>query len=312
MRLNTRLLDLSLVIASAIESVQLSAEAKGIQLVSRLAEATVIGDVDRLQQVLWNLLSNAIKFTPFGGRVDITLEPVGDQAQIRVSDTGQGIEADLLPYIFDRFRQGDSSSTKDNQGLGIGLSIVRHLVELHGGTVAAQSLGEGQGSTIIIKLPLRVLPQEDILPTDSAQVAIEESRNRSVTEAPMLNGVSILVVEDEIGNRELIQLMLEALGAEVVAVSSARDTIAVLAENPSRYDVLLADLAMPGEDGLSLIRRIRALDAAAGGQILAIAITAYVNDQMRQAAIGAGFQFYITKPINEIELAVAISTLHNP
>jgi two-component system CheB/CheR fusion protein len=155
LRLNTVLLDLASIVGVAIESVHLAAEAKLIQIVSQLTSATIVGEVDRLQQVLWNLLSNAIKFTPAGGRIEITVAPVQTDAEIRVSDTGQGIQAELLPYVFDRFRQGDSSTTKARQGLGLGLAIVRHLVELHGGTVRAESPGEGQGTTMTVRLPLR-------------------------------------------------------------------------------------------------------------------------------------------------------------
>jgi two-component system, chemotaxis family, CheB/CheR fusion protein len=175
LRLNTQPLDLVSVVNLAIESVQHAAEAKSIQLALELNSVTIVGDIDRLQQVLWNLLSNAINFTPTGGRIEIMLAPVQTQAEIRISDTGQGISAAFLPYVFDRFRQGDSSTTKSKQGLGLGLTIVRNLIELHGGTVQAESPGEGQGTTLTVRLPLQSMPLEFIPPSDLEPTAEEPS-----------------------------------------------------------------------------------------------------------------------------------------
>ncbi len=307
--LNTCLLDLVSVVDAAIESIQLSAEAKSIQIVSHSSSATVLGDEDRLQQVMWNLLSNAIKFTESGGRVEITLLPVSNDAQIRVSDTGIGIRADLLPHVFDRFRQGDSSSTKATQGLGLGLSIVRHIVELHGGTVQAQSLGEGLGTTITVRLPLHSMPQEITQTSSLEPSALKEPVDTLSGEIPSLEGLCILAVDDEADSRELIKSMLENFGAEVVIVASAREAIAALTESPDRYDVLLADIGMPDEDGYSLIRQVRALDAQAGGQIPAVAITAYVSAQERERAISSGFQMHMAKPINPNQLVRMIASL---
>ncbi len=307
--LNTYLLDLVSVVDAAIESIQLSAEAKSIQIVSHSSSATVLGDEDRLQQVMWNLLSNAIKFTESGGRVEITLLPVSNDAQIRVSDTGIGIRADLLPHVFDRFRQGDSSSTKATQGLGLGLSIVRHIVELHGGTVQAQSLGEGLGTTITVRLPLHSMPQEITQTSSLEPSALKEPVDTLSGEIPSLEGLCILAVDDEADSRELIKSMLENFGAEVVIVASAREAIASLTESPDRYDVLLADIGMPESDGFSLIRQVRALDALAGGQIPAAAITAYVSDLERQMAISAGFQKHMAKPIDQNQLVRMIASL---
>ena len=311
LHLKTRLIDLVSVVDVAIESVKLSAEAKTIQIVSQLNSATVVGDFDRLQQVLWNLLSNAIKFTPVGGRVEITLQALYTHAQIRVSDTGIGISADLLPYVFERFRQGDSSSSKATQGLGLGLSIVRHLIELHGGTVQAQSPGEGQGTTISVRLPLRSMPPEITPPTYLEPSILSETldtldgKNPSLT----LEGLCILAVDDQVDSRDLIKWMLEDFGAEVMVVTSAREVIAALAEFPDRYNLLLADIGMPGEDGYSLIRQVRALDASAGGQIPAVAITAYASEQEQQMAIDAGFQMHMAKPIDPTELVLMIANL---
>ncbi|MEA5506330.1 chemotaxis protein CheB [Halotia wernerae UHCC 0503] len=311
LRLNTRVIDLVSVVDAVIESVKLSAEAKTIQIVSHLNSVTVVVDFDRLQQVLWNLLTNTIKFTPIGGRVEITLEAVDNHAEIRVSDTGIGISADLLPYIFERFRQGDSSSSKVSQGLGLGLSIVRNLVEVHGGTVQAQSPGEGQGTTITIRLPLPSMLPDITAPTyleSSVLSGTLDTLNGRVTSLA-LEGLCILAVDDQADSRDLIKFMLEDFGAEVVVVTSAREVIAALTESPSRYDVLLADIGMPEEDGFSLIRQVRELDASAGRKIPAVAITAYVSEQERQMAIDAGFQIHLAKPIDPTQLVLIIANL---
>ncbi|WP_293128971.1 ATP-binding protein [Microcoleus sp. bin38.metabat.b11b12b14.051] len=301
-------IDLQLVVQAAIDGVQLSADAKNIKIVSQLSSTAVLGDAARLQQVVWNLLSNAIKFTPAGGRVEIALESIDDRAQLQVKDTGKGISAEFLPYIFNRFHQGDSSSTKTNQGLGLGLSIVRHLVELHGGTVQAESPGEGQGTTITMRLPLGELTQVlteaiDLQPTIFASVNIPSN------DVPSLEGLHILVVDDLVDTCELLEFVLEGYGAEVLAVASARSAIAALIENPGRYDVLISDIGMPEEDGYSLIREVRTLAASAGGEIPAVALTAYAGDKERERAIAAGFQAHIAKPMKPIQLALIVANL---
>ena len=315
LHLNTQLLDLVFVVNAVIESSQLSADAKGIQLVCEADSVTVVGDFDRLQQVVWNLLTNAIKFTPEGGRVEITLRTVQTHAEIRLSDTGQGIRADVLPYVFERFRQGDSSTSKSKQGLGLGLSIVRNIVELHGGTVRAESPGEGQGTTMTVSLPLHTAsllealsePPEFTPPSYLEPAAAEPLEG--VNQILLLEGLHILVVDDEVDSLALNKWTLESAGATVVTVSSAKEAIAALTASPGRYDVLLADIGMPAEDGYSLIRQVRALDAAMGGQIPAAAITAYVNDRDRELAIAAGFQKHIAKPINLVQLVHTVATL---
>ena len=311
LHLNTRVIDLVSVVDAAIKSIEVSAEAKSIQIVSQLNSATVVGDFDRLQQVLWNLLSNAIKFTPANGRVEIRLEAVDTHAQIQVSDTGIGIQADLLPYIFDRFCQGDSSSSKATQGLGLGLSIVRNLMELHGGTVQAQSPGEGKGTTITIRMPLRSMLPEITPPTYLEPSVLPETLDTldGETQSLILEGLGILAVDDQADSRDLIKWMLEDFGAEVVVVTSAREAFAALTESPGKYDVLLADIGMPEEDGFSLIRQIRQLEPEAGGQIPAAAITAYATEQERQKAIDAGFQIHLAKPIDLTELVLMIANL---
>ncbi|MEG4959051.1 MULTISPECIES: chemotaxis protein CheB [unclassified Microcoleus] len=308
--LDTSLLDLVLVVEAALDGVQLSANAKNIQMVAQLSCGTVLGDADRLQQVVWNLLSNAIKFTPAGGRVEITLAAIENHVQLRVSDTGKGIGAEFLPYIFDRFHQGDSSSTKANQGLGLGLSIVRHVVELHGGTVQADSPGEEQGTTMTLRLPLRSRPQ-NLTPASNLEpnflvTPLNASRSDCV---PSLEGLHILAVDDRIETRELLAFVLESYGAQVLTVGSAKSAIAALTENPGRYDVLISDIGMPEQDGYFLIREVRNLAAEAGGEIPAVALTAYASDRERQRAIEAGFQSHIAKPIKPIQLGLIIANL---
>ncbi len=302
-------IDLRLVVQGAIDGVQLSADAKNIQIVSELSSATVLGDAARLQQVVWNLLSNAIKFTPAGGRVEIALESIDDRAGLRVSDTGKGIRAEFLPYIFDRFHQGDSSTTKANQGLGLGLSIVRHLVELHGGTVQAESPGEGEGTTITLRLPLRNSPEVLTGAIDLEATAVVAPVNVSSDDVPSLEGLHILVVDDRIDTRELLEFVLEGYGAEVLTVGAARSAIAALKENPGKYDVLISDIGMPEEDGYFLIREVRTLAASAGGQIPAAALTAYAGDKERERAINAGFQTHIAKPVKPVQLALIVANL---
>jgi two-component system, chemotaxis family, CheB/CheR fusion protein len=306
LHLNPLRFDLVPVVSAAIESVQLSADAKSIQLVSQLTPAAILGDVDRLQQVLWNLLSNALKFTPVGGRVDITLAPVTinsqqQVAEVRVSDNGQGIWAELLPYVFDRFRQGDSSKTKTIQGLGLGLSIVRHIVELHGGTVRAESLGEDQGTTIIMQFPLATMPTINIAPVTLLAITKQQ--------VVSLAGLSVLVVDDDLDILDLMRCILENVGAAVTVVNSAQAAIAALTASPGKYNVLLADIGMPDEDGFALIHQVRALDQELGGQIPAAAITAYANDQERQLALNAGFQRHLAKPVDPDRLIWLVASL---
>ncbi|MEG5038083.1 MULTISPECIES: chemotaxis protein CheB [unclassified Microcoleus] len=307
--LNTNLMDLVLVVQAALDGVQLSADAKNIQLVSQLSSATVLGDADRLQQVVWNLLSNAIKFTPAGGGVEVTLSAIENQAQLQISDTGKGIRADFLPYIFDRFHQVDSSSNKRNQGLGLGLSIVCHLVELHGGTVEADSPGEGQGSTMTLKLPLVALPQKLTSAINLKTIALAAPLKASTDIVPSLEGLHVLVVDDLSDTRELLAFVLESYGAEVLTVASGRSAIAALTQNPGQYDVLISDIGMPEEDGYFLIREVRTLAAEAGGEIPAVALTAYASDKERERAIKAGFQTHISKPVQPVQLALMVANL---
>ncbi|MGL5939314.1 MAG: CheR family methyltransferase [Waterburya sp.] len=307
LRLDLSPIDLGVVVQAALDSIQFTAVEKNIQFVSSLSSITVQGDSDRLQQVLGNLLSNAIKFTPAGGRVEITLSQVDNQAQIQVSDTGKGISADLLPHIFERFYQSNSSTTKTDQGLGLGLAIVRHLIDLHGGTVHAESLGEGQGTTLTVRLPLYVPP-----PTSSPIVepTVETSLDASQN-LPALEGLQILVVDDQVDVLLTLQLTLESYGAEVLTVTTARDAIAALSESPSRFDLLISDIGLPEKDGYFLIQQVRSLSAEAGGQISAIALTGYTSEAERQRVIEAGFQMHLAKPFDLVQLGAIVADLAN-
>ena len=295
-------LDLVSVVNAAIESVRLAAEAKSIQISSHLTPTTIVGDIDRLGQVFWNLLTNAIKFTRTGGRVEITSIASPTDLQIIFSDTGQGIDAELLPHIFDRFWQGDSGSRKRTQGLGLGLSIVRHIIELHGGTVRAQSAGVGQGTTFTIQLPL-----------DSAALALAPVAPSQLPayrqEAIDLTGLRILVVDDEADIRDLMQYILETVGASVTLVTSTQEAIATLIDSGGGYDALLADIGMADEDGFALIRQVRALAVESGGRVPAAAITAYVSQRECNLAIAAGFQVHMPKPIDPDRLIQMVSIL---
>jgi len=299
LNLNVCPVDLAPIIRAAMETVRLSAEAKSIQIHSELDPAVgqVFGDPGRLQQVVWNLLSNAIKFTPEGGQVEVYLEPVASQAQIRIKDTGKGISPDFLPYVFDTFRQADSATTRKFGGLGLGLAIVRHLVEMHGGTVLAESLGEAQGATFIVKLPMIV--------TDSL-VNTEES-DTTAADTSAFDGLQILAVDDDPDSLELVTFILEECGATVTAVSSATEVLAALAQ--SKPDLLVSDIGMPEMDGYMLMRQIRSLTPEQGGQILAIALTAYAGEGNEQQAISAGFQAHISKPIDPTQLIATIANL---
>ncbi|HEY9638872.1 MAG TPA: ATP-binding protein, partial [Coleofasciculaceae cyanobacterium] len=287
--------DLTATLAAAIETVRLAAEAKSIHLITLLDPTVgyIAGDSGRLQQVIWNLLSNAIKFTPQGGQVEIRLEALDTQVRLQVKDTGKGISPDFLPYVFDTFRQADGATTRKFGGLGLGLSIVRHIVELHGGTVKAESLGEGQGATFTICLPLLRTDPETRL------------RHGFSAEAPDLQGLKVLVVDDEADSRELITFILEQAGATVTQASSAKEALHALAQTPA--DVLVSDIGMPEMDGYALIRQIRSQSPQQGGKMLAIALTAYAGEVDYQQSLAAGFQAHIPKPIEPEQLVKAIA-----
>ncbi|MBI3951308.1 MAG: response regulator, partial [Acidobacteria bacterium] len=311
LRLETRELDLTAVIEAAIDTIRPAAEAKAIHIetILDLAAGPVMGDPDRLQQVVWNLVSNAVKFTPKGGQVQVYLERVDSQAQIRVSDTGVGISPEFLPYVFDRFRQADSTSTRTHSGLGLGLAIVRHLVELHGGTVKAESRGERQGATFTVNLPLRAVQWQNAdfgLRIEESLVQDDQSAIRTLQSA-ILEGVRVLVVDDEADARELIATVLERSGAEVTTVGSAAEALEALGQ--LRPDVLVADIGMPGQDGYGLISEVRALAPERGGNTPAVALTAYARLEDRVRALTAGYQIHVSKPVEPRELVTVVASL---
>jgi PAS domain S-box-containing protein len=298
-------LELAPVVEAALETLRPAAEAKKIRLEASLepAAGTLSGDPDRLQQVVWNLLSNAIKFTPKGGRVQVRLRRVDAQAVIVVADSGPGISPEFLPHVFERFRQGDASTTRSHVGLGLGLAIVRHLVELHGGTVEASSPGEGQGSTFSVRLPLinARRPEERTAPD------AKEAAATGVAAAPQLGGLRVLIVDDDVEGREAMAAVLQNRGAKVIAASTSEEALEAMGrEHP---DVLLSDIEMPGEDGHSLIRKVRALPPDRGGDIPAAALTAYARGEDREKALLAGFQVHVSKPVQPDELTAIISEL---
>jgi signal transduction histidine kinase/CheY-like chemotaxis protein len=310
LRLNIAPVDVASVINSAIDAVQLAAESKGIQLEVTFDPSArrVSGDAGRLQQVVWNLLSNAIKFTPSGGRVQVRLERAGSDAQIKVSDTGEGIRPDFLPFIFDRFSQADGTSTRKHGGLGLGLAIVRHLVELHGGTVDADSPGEGRGTTFTIKLPLAAAYESGAgrrLETESLRPDVEI--NEPLRPLASLEGVQVLLVDDDQDTLKLLSVMLTECKARVQGVASAAEALEVL--EWFKADVLVSDLTMPGEDGYSLIAKVRALEAETARRIPAVALTAYVRIEDRARALAAGFNMFVPKPVEPNELVTAIANL---
>ncbi|EGK83756.1 multi-sensor hybrid histidine kinase [Microcoleus vaginatus FGP-2] len=288
--------DLSKVISEALETVRLAAEAKAIQIDTTILPSVgiVIGDAGRLQQVVWNLLSNAVKFTPHQGQVAITLAFDETHAQIQVTDTGKGIRSDFLPYVFEHFRQEDGATTRKFGGLGLGLAIVRQIVELHGGTVAVDSLGEGQGATFTVRLPLAPRSQE--LP------AIIEQPSDSTGD---LSGIHILVVDDEADSREFVAFVLEQAGAIVTSVASAAKALQAFSQAVPQ--ILVSDIGMPEMDGYMLMRQIRSLPLEQGGQIPALALTAYAGEMDLKQAIAAGFQRHLAKPIDP-EAVIAIVT----
>ncbi|MEH2083308.1 MAG: ATP-binding protein [Nostoc sp.] len=303
LHLNFDRINLVSVIEAAIETVRFSAEAKSIQIQTILESGVgeVLGDANRLQQVIWNILSNAIKFTPIGGQIKIKLGQVGSQIQICVTDTGKGIAPEFLPYVFDYFRQADGATTRKFGGLGLGLAIVRHLVELHGGTVQAESLGEGQGATFTVRLPY--------LQDESKKIKdAKDNSSLGAAQSSPLSGLEILVVDDDADMQEFLPFMLEQYGATVTVVASAIEALTVLTQ--SQPNLIVSDIGMPEMDGYMLMRQVRSLKPEQGGTIPAIALTAYASEMDRQLAIAVGFQQHISKPVNPEELVKAIASLN--
>jgi len=308
LRMDVRPSDPSSFIDAAVDAVRPAAEAKGVRMqkVMDTGLISIPGDPVRLQQVIWNLLSNAIKFTPRGGRVQIRSERVNSHLEIVVSDTGQGISPDFLPHVFDRFRQADQKTSRQHGGMGLGLAIVRHLVELHGGNVSAASDGEGKGSTFIVRLPISPIYKVDSTGARVHPAARDLLPANEATER--LDGLRILVVDDEPDTRDLLKQGLENCGANVRLAASAAEAVdSIVAEIP---DILISDIGMPGIDGYDLIRQIRGLPADAGGKIPAVALTAYTRVEDRLQALRAGYDMHVPKPVELAELvAVAASVV---
>ena len=306
-RLDIQPIDMAVVIGSAMEIVAAAAQARGISLSSNLEPHAGLtrGDPHRLQQVLWNLLSNAIKFTGAGGRVAVSLRRIGSDIEIRVSDTGQGIAPEFLPHVFERFRQADSSNTRHHAGLGLGLAIVKQLVELHGGVVSVHSGGRDQGATFTVALP--VVATSPAPSHDAGQSRSHTSQARTPYGTNALSGVKLLLVDDEADARELLAHLLRSAGAEVRTVESAAEALSAM--DDFHPHALLSDIGMPGENGLELIRRIRALPPAMGGDIPAMALTAFARGEDRHRALASGFQMHVAKPVEEAELVAAVQSL---
>ncbi|HZL92553.1 MAG TPA: response regulator [Vicinamibacterales bacterium] len=300
--LDTQLVDMHAVIDDAVDSLMPAASAKTIQVTRDLnREIKVVGDRDRLQQVVWNLVSNAFKFTPKGGRVEVRLTEVEGDALIEIVDTGIGISPEFLPFVFDRFRQADSSMSRRHSGLGLGMAIVRHLVELHGGTVSVESGGENQGTTF----RLRLSAHTGAAPEAPAQVLRDFADRPPESELDHLDGVHVLIVEDDADSRNVLAVLLQRLGALVEAVASAKEAYDRVSHR--RPDVLVSDIGMPDEDGYALIRRVRQM----GGmrELPAIALSAYARQQDAEEAIGAGYDRHLPKPVAPADLVRAIRSV---
>lgn len=302
-RLDARPTNLALIIETAVDSVRPVAASRKIQLQLALEArgVKVSGDQHRLQQVIWNLLTNALKFTPEEGRISVRLERVKDEAQIVITDTGEGISPEFLPYVFERFRQADSSTTREYSGLGVGLALVQYLVKLHGGAVRVESPGEGLGTTFTINLPLLQDPEAEAL---HRPITIKATNGNCIEE---IEGLRVLVVDDDVDSCEIIGLALRKCRVEVRLANSAADALAVL----ERWlpDLLISDIGMPEEDGYALLGKVRMLPRERGGQIPAVALTAYATDTDRERALAAGFQLHVVKPVELKELAEAVASL---
>jgi PAS domain S-box-containing protein len=306
-RLDIQQVDLGTIAQAAVATARPAAEAKGIRILSAIDpmhDLTVNADSNRLQQVLWNLLSNAVKFTPRGGRIELRAERVESHLQISVADTGQGIKPEFLPYVFDRFRQADASITRRHGGLGLGLSIVKQLVEMHGGSIYAQSAGPGLGSTFVVLLPPTTVQEPLELPDPSHPSRQASGLVGLVNLNVDLTGVHVLVVDDEPDARALVKRLLEDSHAAVTTAGSAEEALKLLQD--TKFDVLVSDIGMPNEDGYALIRRVRSLGKP-NSEIPAIALTAYARAEDRVKAISASFQMHVTKPVEPVELITMVA-----
>jgi len=309
LRIEVAPVELVKVIEAAVDVVRPAADAKEVRIQSILdgTAGPLMGDADRLQQVVWNLLSNAVKFTPRGGRVVVRLERVDSSLMITVEDTGAGITPDFLPFVFDRFRQAEMRSTRSRGGLGLGLSIVRHIAELHGGKVAAHSDGPGSGATFSVTLPVSPLRSVGPLSTRAPDTTKLQSDAPKLECPPEIRGLSVLVVEDEPDARELLKSVLEYCEARVAVAGTVEE--ALIAMPAFKPDVIVSDIGLPGEDGFSLIDRVRRLPDAEGGRIPAVALTAYTRTEDRTRALLAGFNMYVPKPVEPRELLIVLASV---
>jgi signal transduction histidine kinase/CheY-like chemotaxis protein len=304
LRLNESQIEIGSIAEMALESLRPTAESRGVTLESNIALdlGETKGDAQRMQQVIWNLLSNSIKFTSRGGWARLVVERDARAITIEVSDNGQGIAPEFLPRVFDRFRQQDNSSTRSRGGLGLGLSIVRHLVELHGGTISAESEGIGKGAKFTVTLPL----DAEVLGR-AADVIVRIPRESPIDRPREIEGLRVLVLDDEVDARELLRVLLEGCKVDVLTAASVPEAMKVLASAP--VDVVLSDIAMPDEDGLSFIRRVRALPREEGGRVPAVALTAYARLEDRTRALRAGFNSHVAKPVDLNELLAVLTSL---
>jgi len=309
LRLDVQQVDLAAVIESSLRTVRPAADAKSIRLQPVLdpRAGPISGDPARIQQILWNLLSNAIKFTPKDGRVQVVLARVNSHVELVVSDTGMGIRPEFLPYLFDRFRQGDASTTRQHRGIGLGLSIVKNLVEMHGGTVTASSAGADKGSTFVVKLPLTIVLSESPREEGRLHPAAAEAFGARANDTPRLTGLRLLVVDDEPDARDLLKRILGDYEADVEVASSAREALASIAKQSP--DVLISDIGMPEVDGYELVRTVRRLPADRGGLTPALALTAFARSEDRQRALLAGYQAHLAKPVQASELVTLVASL---
>nr|AYM53070.1 sensory box histidine kinase/response regulator [Nannocystis exedens] len=305
LRLEVQTVNIQEIVEAALETVRPAAEARGVRLQATLASgATVMGDPQRLQQVVWNLLSNAVKFTPRAGRVQVLVERRDSSVEIVVADTGKGIAPEFQPHVFERFRQADGATTRRHGGLGLGLSIVRQLVEMHGGTVSVFSEGEDRGASFTVRIPLAVTLRREI---EAPETLRKEAAKQDLNCPPELAGLRVLIVDDERDTREMLAMLLRRCGVEVSLAASAAEALRLI--ESERPDVLVSDIGMPGEDGYSLLEKVRKLPREAGGSLPAVALTAYARSEDRTRALLAGFNNHVAKPVEPLELLAVIASL---
>jgi signal transduction histidine kinase/ActR/RegA family two-component response regulator len=320
LRLEAQPTDLKPTVEAALGAIRPAAESKGVELIAHFGTQPemVLGDADRLQQIVWNLLSNAVKFTPEGGRVELRMEGDAERVRIIVNDNGEGIEPEFLPNVFDRFRQADTSVTRRFGGLGLGLSLVKQLTELHGGTISAASEGSGRGATFVVTLPRLAAQAGPAAQQRQPALARGEVRTDNaipLDAAPSLDGALILIVDDQEEARTLLRMALEECGAQAMAVSSGVEALAVLSDPPGGVppDALILDIAMPEEDGYAVLHKVREWEAEQGvsqsKQIPAIALTAFGRSEDRLRALAAGFRMHVAKPVEPLELAIVVSSV---